>query len=216
MPRGGKECSRTVWRRSCKRRRLTSQRTARAQEWRALVTANVGSTEPMSSALIVEPLARHRSLLPVLEGWFVSEWPAWYGLGGQGDIGQDLRAFSASEVNLPVGFVAFSEGTPVGAGALKAESIPTHKHLSPWAAAGFVLPERRGSGVGAALLAAMVAHAHSLGYKHVFCGTSTAESLLQRSGWSAVEVARHAGKPLTVFRSAACPLAHAGRAMKVM
>ena len=157
----------------------------------------------MSGTLIVEPLARHRSLLPVLNGWFVSEWPAWYGAGGQGNIGQDLNAFSASEVSLPVGFVAFSDGTPVGAGALKAESIPTHNHLSPWAAAGFVLPECRGRGIGAALLAALVAHARSLGYNHVFCGTSTAESLLQRSGWSAVEVTQHAGKPLTVFRSAA-------------
>lgn len=157
----------------------------------------------MPHAFIVEPLARHRRLLPVLEAWFVSEWPAWYGAGGEGNIGQDLKAFSASEVSLPVGFVAFSDGVPVGAGVLKAESIPTCDHLSPWAASGFVVPQVRGRGIGTALLATMVAHARRLGYKHVFCGTSTAGSLLRKSGWSAVEVTQHAGKPLTVFRSAA-------------
>jgi GNAT superfamily N-acetyltransferase len=157
----------------------------------------------MSRSLSVEPLSRHPELAPLLAEWFVSEWPDWYGVGGQGDVTQDLRHFAASEVGLPVGFVVFINGTPVGAGALKTESIPSHKHLSPWAGAGYVVPNERGRGVGAALLRAMVAHAQELGYPHVYCGTSTADSLLQRSGWSAVEVIEHAGKPLTVFRSAA-------------
>lgn len=157
----------------------------------------------MSRALAVETLFRHPELVPLLAEWFVSEWPDWYGAGGQGDVVEDLRQFAASEVSLPVGFVVFIDGLAAGAGALKAESIPSHKHLSPWASAGYVVPDERGQGVGAALLRAMVAHAQALGYPYVYCGTSTAESLLQRSGWSVVEVIEHAGKPLTVFRSAA-------------
>ncbi len=157
----------------------------------------------MSPTLTVEPLARHRALIPLLAKWFVAEWPAWYASGGQANIGQDLDAFSASETTLPIGFVAFLSGEPVGAGALKAESIPSHTHLSPWASAGFVVPEHRGQGIGAVLLAAMLSHARGLGFSHVYCGTSTAESLLLRSGWQPFEVAQHAGKPLTVFRSAA-------------
>jgi len=157
----------------------------------------------MSRSLVVEPLARHLDLVPLLAEWFVSEWPGWYGIGGQGNVTQDLQCFAASETTLPVGFVVFSNGAPAGAGALKAESIPSHKHLSPWAAAGFVVPKQRGQGIGAVLLGAMVAHARALGYPHVYCGTSTAESLLQRSGWSTIELTQHAGKPLTVFRSAA-------------
>ncbi|RVU43059.1 GNAT family N-acetyltransferase [Rubrivivax rivuli] len=157
----------------------------------------------MSPALTVEPLARHRALVPLLAEWFASEWPAWYGSAGQGNIDQDLRAFATSETTLPIGFVAFLAGKPVGACALKAESIPSHAHLSPWASAGFVAPKLRGKGIGAGLLAAMLTHAHRLGYPHVYCGTSTAESLLQRSGWHAIEVTQHAGKRLTVYRSAA-------------
>jgi GNAT superfamily N-acetyltransferase len=156
----------------------------------------------MTRALSVEPLARHPGLVPLLAQWFVAEWPGWYGAGGPGNVLQDLRDFAASETRLPIGFVVFGDGAPAGAGALKAESIPSHRHLSPWAAAGFVVPQQRGRGIGAALLAAMVAHARALGYASVYCGTSTAGSLLRRSGWSAIEVTQHAGKALTVFRSA--------------
>ena len=163
----------------------------------------LGHTKSMSGALTVEPLARHRRLLPLIEGWFLGEWPAWYGPTGPGNAAQDLEAFAASEAVLPVGFVAFSHGIPIGVGALKAESIPTHTHLAPWAAAGFVVPAYRGQGMGAAILAALVTHARSLGFDRVYCGTSTAGSLLQRCGWSSLEVIQHAGKPLTLFRSAA-------------
>jgi GNAT superfamily N-acetyltransferase len=157
----------------------------------------------MVRALTIEPLARHPGLIPLLAEWFVAEWPAWYASGGPGNIDQDLRAFATSETALPIGFVAFLEGKPVAAGALKAESIPSHAHLSPWASAGYVVPEHRGQGIGAGLLAAMLTHAQKLGYPHVYCGTSTAESLLRRSGWSVIEVTQHAGTLLTVFRSAA-------------
>ena len=157
----------------------------------------------MSPTLTVEPLARHRDLLPLLAEWFVSEWPSWYGPAGEGNVAQDLQQFSASEAKLPIGFVALLNGKPVGAGALKTESIPSHRHLTPWAAAGYVLPSQRGQGIGAALLRSMLVHARSLGHMHVYCGTSSAESLLLRAGWAAIEVTQHAGKPLTVFRSAA-------------
>jgi len=156
----------------------------------------------MALNLLVEPLARHPELVPLLAEWFVSEWPGWYGLGGQGNVTKDLQDFASSESSLPIGFVVFNNGVPVGAAALKAESIPSHKHLSPWAAGGFVVPVQRGQGIGAALLGSMVAHAREIGYPHVYCGTSTAESLLHRCGWSTIEVTQHAGKPLTVFRSA--------------
>ncbi|MBX3604620.1 MAG: hypothetical protein KF788_05090 [Piscinibacter sp.] len=78
-----------------------------------------------------------------MAGWFMAEWPAWYGAGGAGDVHADLAAFSASESALPVGMLAFIDGQPLGTGALKRESIASHAHLSPWAAAGFVLPRWR-------------------------------------------------------------------------
>jgi GNAT superfamily N-acetyltransferase len=157
----------------------------------------------MHAAVNIAPMARHRALLPLVAGWFVAEWPGWYGPGGPGNAWADLTAFAEAQTVLPVGLMAFVDGRPVGAGALKAESIASHKHLSPWAVAGYVLPEFRGRGIGAALLASLAAKGRAMGYETIYCGTSTSQSLLMRCGWQAIDATVVEGKQLTVFRSAA-------------
>jgi len=157
----------------------------------------------MPPAATVEPLAKHRTLIPQVAYWFVTEWPTWYGPNGPGNVQADVEALAASEGTLPVGIVAFRDGVSLGIGALKAASIPSHDHLSPWAAAGFVVPAYRGRGIGTILLQALVAKSRELGFACVYCGTSTSESLLVRAGWRPIEAIVHDNKPLTIFRSAA-------------
>ncbi len=149
------------------------------------------------------PLSQAPELAPQVEAWLLSEWPSWYGPGGAGNLSSDIAAFSASSVTLPIGIIALRNEEPVAFGALKSESISTHAHLAPWAAAGYVKPELRAQGIGAALLGALVAQATQLGYQSVYCGTSTAENLLRRAGWQVVEQVVYAGKPLFIFRSVA-------------
>ena len=86
--------------------------------------------------------------------------------------------------------------------ALKAESIASHRHLSPWAAAGLVRPSDRGQGIGTHLLAALEQEARNLGFRHIYCGTSTAESLLQRCAWQLIERIIHEGQGLALYRKA--------------
>ena len=167
-------------------------------------SARIVRTRKRAADAAVELLARHRGLLPTVAGWLREEWPGWYGQGGRGDAVGDAHAFAASTERLPLGVVALVAGRPVGVGALKAESLASHRHLTPWAAAGYVLPELRGRGVGAALLAALVREAGRLGFPCVYCGTSTSASLLLRAGWQAVEVIEHDGRPLTIFRKVPC------------
>lgn len=156
----------------------------------------------MRTDVQIQHLASRRDLLPQLAQWFCAEWPDWYGAGGPGDIMRDLAQFSASAGRLPVGIVASLRGEPVGAAVLKAESIPTHAHLSPWAAAGYVLPGLRGQGIGAVLLVALVREAARLGYPRVYCATGSAVSLLQRNGWSVKEELQHAGQALSLLEKA--------------
>ncbi len=153
--------------------------------------------------LSFELLCHRRDLAPLVSSWLLAEWPAWYGSGGPGDLRRDVAAFAASPSALPLGLVVLSEQQPVGFGALKQQSIPSHASLSPWAAAGFVLPAHRGRGIGAALLQALASQAASMGYPAVYCGTSTATRLLERSGWQLQEAIVHAGKPLGIYRSRA-------------
>jgi len=151
--------------------------------------------------LTVERLSLHPETLSTLAEWFISEWPDWYGPKGKGDAEADLRAF-ANHGSLPVGVVAFRNGLLCGAAALKAHSIPSHAHLAPWAAAGFVVPALRGQGIGAALLLALEDEARALGYSRIYCGTGGAASLLRRSGWSFIESVELEGKTVGVYEKA--------------
>lgn len=76
------------------------------------------------------------------------------------------------------------------------------KHLSPWAAAGFVQPSLRGQGIGLKLLCALEAQARAMGFARLYCGTSTAETLLQHAGWTVLERIQHEGQWLAVYEKA--------------
>lgn len=154
-------------------------------------------TQPVS----IELLADHRELLPLLQEWFESEWPSYYGANGPGNALEDLRAF-ANRGSLPIGAVALRQGVACGVAALKPESIASHRHLSPWAAAGLVSPSERGKGIGSLLLAALEREAGKLGFPFIYCGTSTAESLLQRCQWQLMERIVHEGQGLGIYRKA--------------
>ena len=148
----------------------------------------------------VLPLRERPEHCALLSAAFEAEWPSWYGPDGPGDAHADLRAFADRGGGLPVGVVALGPGNePLGVAALKAMSIPTHAHLTPWAAAGYVLPVWRRHGIGAMLLAALLAEAGRLGYNAVYCATASSGSLLVRQGWRFLESVVHDGQSLQVF-----------------
>ena len=155
----------------------------------------------MTERVTVSLLIAHPEVLPLVSGWFRHEWPDWYGPEGPGDVEKDLRSFS-NEGSLPLGIIAFEDGVPCGAAALKAESIPSHTHLRPWAAAGFVVPQLRGRGIGARLLSALEVEAKILGYACIHCGTATANSLLRRAEWRVIDSVRLRGKEVSVYEKA--------------
>ena len=152
----------------------------------------------MVSGITIEPLSRHPDVIPTLEKWFEAEWPSWYGVGGRGSAAADLQRY-ASPDGLPRAVVAFADGAVCGVAALKPESIASHAHLTPWAAAGLVEPSRRRAGIGALLVTALEGEARSLGYTRIYCGTSTARSLLERCGWDLLENISHEGDDLGVY-----------------
>jgi GNAT superfamily N-acetyltransferase len=155
----------------------------------------------MSTSLRISNLADHPEAIPVIRRWFEMEWAAYYGPGGPGDAEQDLVAYS-SRRKLPVGLIAFYDDQLGGIAALKAHSISTHTHLGPWAAAGLVLPQFRGRGVGSRLLRALEEVAKGFGYSTIDCGTATAIGLLERNGWQFMERVRYDGEDVSIYQKA--------------
>ncbi|MBL0939409.1 MAG: GNAT family N-acetyltransferase [Gemmatimonadaceae bacterium] len=152
----------------------------------------------MNGRLRIARLADHPEVIPTIREWFETEWEPHYGPNGPGNAEQDLLAY-ANGTELPVGVVAFLGDEPCGIAALKMGSITTHAHLSPWAAAGMVSPLYRGQGIGGELLCAIEEVARTLGYAHIYCGTATANRLLERSGWEFMEQVRYSGENVSIY-----------------
>jgi GNAT superfamily N-acetyltransferase len=146
-------------------------------------------------------LADHPEALPSLERLFQSEWAAYYGAAGPGNAHQDLAACS-NRGRLPVAVVAFLGTEPCGVAALKADSISTHKHLTPWIGGGMVAPQFRRLGIGARLVSVLEDVARDLGFTTIYSGTSTANSLLIREGWQFMEVVRCDGEAISIYEKA--------------
>lgn len=152
----------------------------------------------LNRSLRIDYLADHPEVLPLLKDWFEAEWADYYGPGGAGDAGSDLRAY-ASRTDLPVALVAFLEGELCGVAALKADSIATHAHLGPWAAAGLVSPRYRRRGIGTELVRAIERLAKNLGYVRIYSGTNTANRVLERLGWQFMEQTRSGDEDVSVY-----------------
>ena len=157
----------------------------------------------MKQELSIRRLSGHRELLPFVASWFREEWPGWYGASGTGNAQDDLLAYASAKDAIPFGLVAFHRDIPCGFGALKKEAIPADSPLGPWVGAGYVRPEFRRRGIGTLVLRALTQEARRIGFEHVYCGTSTSVSLLARERWEVLEVVRHAGARVTVFKSPA-------------
>ena len=148
----------------------------------------------------VIPLRQRPEFCAFFAQQFESEWPNWYGPGGQGSAREDLEAFANPKGILPVGVIAIDDGgSPIGIAALKPVSIPTHTHLSPWATAGYVVPGRRRAGIGAKLLSALLAEAQRLGFHTIYCATASAVTLLEREGWHQIDAVVHDGARQFIF-----------------
>jgi GNAT superfamily N-acetyltransferase len=155
----------------------------------------------MDGWLRIEPLADHPEVFPILKEWFETEWKAYYGQDGPGDAQSELSAY-ANRDGLPMGVVAFFENELCGIAALKADSITTHSHLGPWAAAGLVSPLYRRRGIGTELIRALEDIARNLGYARIYCGTSTANRILERLGWQFMEQVEYNGEDVCIYQKA--------------
>lgn len=124
--------------------------------------------------------------MPVLERWFVEEWAPWYGPGGPGDAGEDLRA-CRNHGHLPFCLVAVDVlGNPVGTAALRSRSAGDDVAAGPFLTGLLVAAPHRGRGIATALVAAVEAEAARLGFRAIYCSTDSAAGLLVRRGWRPV------------------------------
>jgi len=129
-------------------------------------------------------LADHPQHLVPLVAAYEREWPDWYGV--HGDAMTDLRERSRRD-GLPIGFLAFEQGSVVGTVAIAEQSVQSHRDLSPWIVGFWVESSRRNRGIGAQLLAAACDHAKEQDIATLYAATAAASTLFVREGWSMID-----------------------------
>jgi GNAT superfamily N-acetyltransferase len=145
--------------------------------------------------LVIEYLADHEELAPVLAEWHH---------GDEGDrtpLDFWIRAHEAEARGrtVPTAWVAFAEDVPVGCVSLIRSNMDTHPELTPWLAALFVVPERRWQGIGTALTSRCERAAAELGYRDLYLYTERAADFYGALGWQRRSMEEYEGESVTVM-----------------
>lgn len=129
-------------------------------------------------------LIEHDEMLSGLIDLFESEWADWYnprGASARADLTERLE-----RNRLPLGIVAFVDGTLAGTCALTVSSGGLTER-SPWLGGLLVEPKLRRQGVGLALLERAKVEARRLGFARLHALTAEARELFERDGWRLAE-----------------------------
>lgn len=127
----------------------------------------------------IELLADHAESIPMLAGWYVSEWGPYYGKNGPGDACADLESRCHRD-EIPLGLVAIEDGAICGTAAL---DLDVATGLSPSVVGLLVARPQRGRGVATAMLESAEALARRLGYSRLYISTTVLGDVLVRMQW---------------------------------
>jgi predicted N-acetyltransferase YhbS len=147
----------------------------------------------------IDYLIDHPDAVPLLARWHVAEWAALYPGWTEQAAEAELRGHTGRR-QIPTTLVAVEDGRPLGSVSLLTADLEGHDDLSPWLASLYVVPERRGRGLGRQLVARAVEEARALAVPDLYLFTPGQEGLYRRLGWSRLRLVRHQGREVVVMR----------------
>ncbi|SHI80803.1 GNAT family N-acetyltransferase [Wenxinia saemankumensis] len=143
------------------------------------------------SALRICRLADAPHSVDEVERLITETWPDWYGgaeQGGGRGVARDDLALRMARTGVPLGFVALLDGRAIGTVALGLNGHGAEPAEGPWINGLCVAPDRRGAGIGAALVAAAEAELCRQGYPRAYATAREARTLFLRRGWRCLRV----------------------------
>ena len=132
-------------------------------------------------------LAEAPEVVPKLVKLFQEEWEAYYGPEGPGIAESDI--WEGCQINsTPLTLVAIDDnGEVTGTGTLRAKPIDSVSDQGPWITALVVDKNRRGNGIGTALISALEMEARRFRCPFIYTSTHTAGGILLSRGWQAID-----------------------------
>jgi len=101
---------------------------------------------------------------------------------------------------MPRTFILLADGEPVGTASLVVHDLQERPDITPWLAGVFVVPQARGRGYAARLIAAVEQASRAALISTLWLYTNTAERIYARAGWLTVGTVQHRGKPFALMR----------------
>lgn len=146
----------------------------------------------------VEYLAHFPEHIDMISHWVFGEWGA---LRPELTLAQVVSDFQARAVTdrIPLALVAIDGDEVVGCLNLKESEDITKPGLSPWVGAVYVREDRRGQGVGKALMLAGDEAARRLGVTQLYLSATEAEGFYQSLGWCVLERLNCGGEQVVVM-----------------
>ena len=146
-------------------------------------------------------LAETPEVVPKLVKLFQEEWEAYYGSEGLGIAESDI--WEGCQINsTPLTLVAIDDnGEVAGTGTLRAKPIDSVSNQGPWITALVVEKNRRGNGIGTALVSALEMEARRFRCPFIYTSTHTSGGILLSRGWQAIDEVNTFQGVVTVYRT---------------
>jgi len=146
----------------------------------------------------IDYLADHLHFAPMLARWHYDEWrdllPQW----SYEEALAELQSH-AGRACIPTTVVAIADEQLHGSASLILEDLEVVRHLSPWMASVFVMPEQRGKGIGRKLVERVVAEARQLQVPKLYLFTAGPEEYYRKLSWAFYQRADCAGHEVAIM-----------------
>lgn len=150
------------------------------------------------SLMIIEYLADHLEVLPLLAEWQHKEW----GHLRAGDTAEKrmtrLQGF-ANRDRIPLTVVALEGGVLLGSASLVPHDMETRMELTPWMAGVYVGEDYRRRGIGAELVRQITAEAGKLNVPLLYLYTVHSEKFYAALGWTLLEHTSHREQSVAIM-----------------
>lgn len=147
-------------------------------------------------------LADHPQHAGTLAGWHHAQWGGLYRDWSRDDAAAELHDHATRRTR-PTTLVLLDDeddGELLGSVSLVDEDAPELRDTGDaWLASLYVVPQRRGEGLGAGLVRALVAHAAALGIPRLWLFTPEHAGFYARLGWRALGPFALHGTPVQVM-----------------
>ncbi|AKR57426.1 N-acetyltransferase [Youhaiella tibetensis] len=149
------------------------------------------------AAVSIHSMADRPDWTRAVARWWHAQWGEAMGYTPEGGIAA-IESLNAPE-GRQAALVALVDDVPAGSVFLTDRDLQTHRHLRPWLAGLYVLPEFRGQGVGEALMAAALDRAAYFGYDATYLYTAAPDYYRKRN-WQTLETVLIGEEPHAIMQ----------------